>query len=98
MWPVTLSKGIDNIGCGENGNNVDVSEALRLFGLAEDKKKGGKKGCNTHDGRRAGGGAGGGSETCTLIGPQRILVHGSTFSQIPSINTNLYATKQTFKL
>lgn len=58
-----------------------------LFGLAKDKKKK-KNQCNTEDGRRAGGGAGGGSETCLLIGPQRVLVNGSTQNKSLSNQTD----------
>lgn len=41
-----------------------------LFGLVKDKKKI----CNEEDGRREGGGAGGGLEQCVLIGSERILI------------------------
>lgn len=87
--PVTFSNRSDVIGCTQktNGLKVDVLETARVIWLGKRFKKKKKKSCNAEDGRRAGGGAGGGSETCALIGPEWILVSGSTFSPSLSINT-----------
>lgn len=46
-------------------------------------------------GGEQGGGAVGGSETCTLIGPRRILADGTTFSQILRICGHKSLSNQT---